>query len=301
MDGSSTPTSSDGEEHIQSLTEGLEGLAVSDEHVETIEIPLASDGEFFQILNKELSNLETLQKRERSRLTQQISKVGQEVSRLANKTTDKSKGDLYAWREIFRLYIESEIFFSTNELDHGARDAATAQKNLEKFSMAVGRQRSQLKLGRSGRQALEQFMLINIDLVRNLKFQDINRTAMNKILKKFDKRTALHAQLAWPRIMADAPYMAETMAKAVCFEVSEELLTVVPQLDDYLCPICTSISFKPIRLPCGHVFCIRCMILMQRSKQDRCPMCRDGNVMVASSCKSTRLSTLSPFLMLIIM
>lgn len=73
------------------------------------------------------------------------------------------------------------------------------------------------------------------------------------------------------------------MAKAVCFEISEKVLAVVPQLSDYLCPVCFNISYKPIRLRCGHVFCIRCMIIMQRAKSDHCPLCRGTVVMQADS------------------
>lgn len=75
--------------------------------------------------------------------------------------------------------------------------------------------------------------------------------------------------------------MSETMAKAVCSQVAQELVSIVPQLDDYLCPVCFSISYKPIRLTCGHVFCIRCMIQMQRSHAKHCPLCRGTAIMDA--------------------
>lgn len=39
--------------------------------------------------------------------------------------------------------------------------------------------------------------------------------------------------------------------------VGETILPIVPHIDDYECVICTSIAFKPIRLQCGHLFCIR--------------------------------------------
>lgn len=79
--------------------------------------------------------------------------------------------------------------------------------------------------------------------------------------------------------------LSENVAKAVCYQVSTELLPVVPQLDDYLCPVCFSISYRPIRLRCGHVFCIRCLVVMQRAKEDCCPLCRGKVVMEADSSK----------------
>lgn len=79
--------------------------------------------------------------------------------------------------------------------------------------------------------------------------------------------------------------MSENMAKAVCAQVSTEVIRIVPQLDEYLCPVCFSIAYKPIRLTCGHVYCIRCMIRMQQSKAKYCPLCRNDVIMDADSGK----------------
>jgi E3 ubiquitin-protein ligase BAH len=77
--------------------------------------------------------------------------------------------------------------------------------------------------------------------------------------------------------------MSETMAKAISAEISNEIIKIVPQIDDYLCPVCFSISYKPIRLKCGHIFCIRCVIRMQKEKKRLCPLCRNDVVMRADS------------------
>lgn len=255
--------------------------------LETVEIPLTSDSEFFQILKRELTSLDALQQREQKRLTEDVVRLGQEIERLSSKTTlskDKSRSDMYVWREIFRLYIESQVFFSTNERSSGSRSAISAQKHLQTFTDTLAKEKMVRNLKKPGREALEDFLSINISLLQNLKFQDINRTALSKIMKKFDKRTALRAQATvTPTILANEPFMATSVAKAVCFEISESLLNTIPQLSDYLCPICLTISFKPIRLRCNHVFCIRCLVVMQRARQDKCPMCRGGVVMEASS------------------
>lgn len=39
--------------------------------------------------------------------------------------------------------------------------------------------------------------------------------------------------------------------------IGENLLPIIPHIDDYACLICTNIAFKPIRLSCGHLFCVR--------------------------------------------
>ncbi len=102
---------------------------------------------------------------------------------------------------------------------------------------------------------------------------------------EFDKRTSLGAKETFPQLIQSDKIMSETMAKAVCSEISKEIVKIVPQLDDYLCPVCFSISYKPVRLTCGHVFCIRCMIKMQKAQDKFCPLCRNDVIMHADSGK----------------
>lgn len=100
---------------------------------------------------------------------------------------------------------------------------------------------------------------------------------------ELDKRTSLGARdMILPRLDVEV-FSPQTMAKYMCAQLSNEVLAIVPQLNDYLCPVCFSISYKPIRLRCRHVFCIRCMVVMQRSKQTHCPLCRGDVVMQADS------------------
>jgi E3 ubiquitin-protein ligase BAH len=40
------------------------------------------------------------------------------------------------------------------------------------------------------------------------------------------------------------------------------------------CPICMNIAWRPIRLVCGHVFCVRCLIKQQKKHMPNCPVCR---------------------------
>jgi E3 ubiquitin-protein ligase BAH len=81
---------------------------------------------------------------------------------------------MYRWRELFDLYLQAGVFFSTHELDRGRRDstAAAQQRGLKNL----------FKLPAS-HQALDRFIRINITLLRNLKFQEINQKAISKILK----------------------------------------------------------------------------------------------------------------------
>lgn len=54
-------------------------------------------------------------------------------------------------------------------------------------------------------------------------------------------------------------------------------MTIIPQPDDYSCPICQDIYWKPIRLACGHVFCVRCLVKAQARRVKNCPICRAEN------------------------
>ncbi len=48
-----------------------------------------------------------------------------------------TKSDLYAWREIFQLYVESEVFESMSERDRGERDLAETERRLSNFAERV--------------------------------------------------------------------------------------------------------------------------------------------------------------------
>lgn len=251
--------------------------------VQAIEIPLSSDYEFFRILRGSLTALHDLQKQEQQTLDRQVRALREDIIKVANSPFSRTQHTLYAWREIFRLYIEMQIFFSTNELAGGQRTAQAASDMLQKFQSALAKDTKVRKLKRDSRIALESFLRINADLLQNLKFQELNRIALTKILKKFDKQTALRARAALPRFASTDPFLAQGVAKVICQSISDELLTIVPQIDDYLCPICLNVAFKPVRLQCKHVFCIRCLVIMQRDRQKQCPLCREEVVLQATS------------------
>ncbi|KAK6364996.1 hypothetical protein LTS17_011692 [Exophiala oligosperma] len=256
---------------------------------QTIEIPLTSDSEFFQILKRELADLDRLQDSEQTQLQEEILKLGAQLRDLKSEKTKRSKQEIEIWRKIFELYAEAEIFMSSHEADAGARDAERAQLQYSNFNQSLKKQQKEVRrLGKDASAALERFLGINSNLIRLIKFQEINKTALSKIMKKFDKRTALHARSTVSDTLIKSPFMAQNLAKATCFTISQELLNIIPQLNDYLCPVCFNISYKPIRLKCGHIFCIRCMVVMQREEKDHCPLCRQPVVLEASSANVDR-------------
>ena len=254
-------------------------------NLETIEIPLTSDSEFFWILQRELRSLEKLQSKEKTSIESQITQLGTDLRELKLSHKKRSKEEIEAWRRIFELYNDAQIFRSSHEVDAGTRDVSHAQRQLQVFTKSLPSPASSKSktLGKDATVALDRFLKINLDLLRLMKFQEINRTAFTKILKKFDKQTALHAQSAVPDSLRSSSLVSSDLAKATCFTISQELLQIIPQISDYLCPVCFSISYKPVRLSCDHVFCIRCLIVLQREGKDACPMCRSDVVLSADS------------------
>lgn len=90
---------------------------------------------------------------------------------------------------------------------------------------------------------------------------------------------------AFPSAISSRKLLSGDIAKEVCARISDELVSIIPQVNDYLCPICYAIAYQPVRLDCQHVFCIRCSVKLQRRQEEYCPLCRARVVMDASASK----------------
>ncbi|CCF38529.1 hypothetical protein CH063_09592 [Colletotrichum higginsianum] len=259
------------------------GHAAPVEYFERIEVPLVFDSEFFGILQSDVNNLDALQAKEEKAMVTEIVALRQEVSHLT-KPSRLSKSDLARWRAIFELYLDAQVFFSTNEQDHGSRSSQTAAKQLQWFQEEITKRNlvKSFKIAES-REALVRFLRLNAVLLKNLQFQEINQVAIYKILKKFDKRTCLGVSKSFPVQVHSDKLLAGSVAKDICAQMSTDLVSVVPQINDYLCPICFAIAYRPVRLACRHVFCIRCIVKIQRRNEKHCPLCRADTVMKASA------------------
>ncbi|KAI0381052.1 SPX domain-containing protein [Hypomontagnella monticulosa] len=265
------------------LDSGSSYQVAESEEIQQIEVPLVFDGEFFDILQTDVSNLDALQVEEQDKLGKEITLLGQDIV-MATKPSKgrKARGDLEAWRGIFELYLDARIFFSNRENDHGARTSTQAVEQLRWFQDQVLSRKliHSLKLENS-RRAYTRFLNMNALLLQILKFQEINNLAVTKILKKFDKRTSLGVSRAFPVTIQSKHLLAGNVAKDLCAQMSNNLISVVPQLDDYLCPICFAVAYWPIRLDCQHIFCSRCLVKMSRKGERFCPLCRADVIMRA--------------------
>lgn len=275
------------EKQFVEIKEGEEGLELSPttshegEELVTINnneivILLKSDEKFFGMLNSELKNLDNLRLEEELNLLGLIEHLSEAVILFTNR-----RSDLYLWRELFKLYLDSEIFFRFNETSSSLLERAVEQikRNLDHFSSIVSRtevlQRMQK---RKSLTAYNEFVALNERLFKIIQFQSINSEALRKILKKFDKQTSFNVSSRFPALISDDHVFinGSSIAQKICFTMQNKLLRIIPQLEDYSCPICVSVAYKPIRLSCGHLFCVRCLVKMKQRQKTDCPICRSS-------------------------
>ncbi|KAI9052525.1 hypothetical protein LZ554_003868 [Drepanopeziza brunnea f. sp. 'monogermtubi'] len=257
------------------------------ENTQRVEIPLNFDSRFFELLQNDIVSLDKLQAKEQIILLDDIQALSRSLTRVAMPTKFPlfQHSDLYRWRELFELYLRANVFFSTSETDPGVRDYAKAKEQLQWFQAELGKRgiEAKFKLGES-RLSLARFVKINMDLLINLNFQEYNQNAIRKILKKFDKKTCLGAAGMFPNLFLAHTIMSGTIATAVCQQVTQDLIGIVPQVDDYTCPVCSDIHYRAVRLDCRHILCIRCTIVLQRVRYPRalCPICRSDTLLSAT-------------------
>ncbi|KAJ4473412.1 SPX domain-containing protein [Lentinula edodes] len=277
-------------------------------------IPLVKDSAFFELLSTALHNLSdrmsTLYTDFADTLETVSRKVGDSARPISSRNNSfhphsvlsnpgtisfpsrTNKSDLYSWREIFQLYVETEVFESSNEANAGALSIEESERRLKLFaervtSRGLGDKRK-LKLKQS-HEALESFLQMNMFILNVKKLEQANAEATRKILKKHAKRTALPippGQDYYARELALIPRSKanssiNSLPRLLVQALGETLLPIIPHVDDYACIICTNLAFKPIRLGCGHLFCVRCLVKMQKRGQGDCPMCRAPTVLIA--------------------
>ena len=182
-------------------------------------IPLASDVIFFNLLTAALAQLSAFHIQQQEAFTQSVTDLCRSISSTIQPDTSPtvvavpltpspmddaslsipqtstalvkpkfgqkvaSKKDLYAWREIFTLWIEHEIFESNAERDRGERSVEDAQARLQKFANEVVKRglgdRRTLK-GKKVRGAWDEFLRLNVLLLDIKRFQMANINAARK-------------------------------------------------------------------------------------------------------------------------
>ncbi|ODV80834.1 uncharacterized protein CANTADRAFT_47103 [Suhomyces tanzawaensis NRRL Y-17324] len=250
-----------------------------------IYILLNSDTKFFRMLNDELENLDKLKTSEESKLTTEVQNIASVITTLTDLKGWLKNSDMYKWRELFKIYLDSEVYFRYNETSNSAseRNSEQIKKNLSQFMANVEKSGILTTFkNKKSMYAYNQFLQMNFHLLKILQFQSINSEAFRKILKKFDKQTSLGVSARYPKLVSNDHIFIKgsSLAQSICFIMQSSILTLIPQIDDYTCPICTSVAFKPIKLQCGHLFCVRCLVKLKQQDKKNCPICRNQNAVV---------------------
>jgi hypothetical protein len=130
-----------------------------------VTINLEYDSEFFVLLNQALSSLNALLDTEKASFSAAVQSLAGTVS--ANTSSVKNQKDLYAWREVFSLWIEAQIFESERERDRGERPIAEVERRLDWFVDQIGRRKLAKKMkSKDSRKALERFVELNQELLQ---------------------------------------------------------------------------------------------------------------------------------------
>lgn len=244
-----------------------------------IYILLNSDNKFFQMLKDEVENINKLRDSEEHKLVDEVEHISDVVKTLTDPRKSVKRSDLYKWRQLFKIYLDSEVYFRYNDssISSVERSAEQIKKNFDSFIQNVEKS-GILDTFRNKKSlvAYSQFIEMNYHLLKVLAFQSLNTRAFTKILKKFDKQTSLGVSKKFPQLLTNDHIFTngESLARSICYVIQNSLLILVPQLEDYTCPICCMIAFKPIKLTCGHVFCVSCLVKLKQRDSTNCPMCR---------------------------
>lgn len=152
------------------------------QHRKEIFIPLNSDTEFLTLLAQALSSIAALQLAQKLQFATSVELLAREVSNVSSPSRPRT--DLYIWREIFSLWVESQIFESQREKDRGERSVEDAQEKLEWFVDQVAvRKLAKRMRHKESRAALEKFIKLNVDLLDMKRFQMANEEAARKIVR----------------------------------------------------------------------------------------------------------------------
>ncbi|KAK9323421.1 hypothetical protein V1517DRAFT_320229 [Lipomyces orientalis] len=249
----------------------------------TIDINFGPDSEGFHAHCLQLAFLDSLHLEQEKKLAEQVRYIARRLPRVASPL--QKRNDLYAWREIFKLYIDASIFFSSLEQDQGERSIGQAKEQLTSFMDQVQQMNLIDRLKSPESKALfKSFLMLNKSLLQSAEPQGHNHTAA---AKASHIQAELTTREMIPELCSELCFnnplrpISTSVVKSIHSTMTKQLLALIPQLDDYICPVCYLIAFKPVRLDCGHVFCIRCVVKLRRQHKYSCPICRQNVLLTA--------------------
>ncbi|ORX53358.1 hypothetical protein BCR36DRAFT_24993 [Piromyces finnis] len=237
--------------------------------MKSLKVLLEADAQFLNELAASLSQLSSFQEEYKKIFETKINIMANILSEVSS----PNMKDTYRWRELLALYCDSMIW------KYRGKDRAPDEviEQLKLFEIKAAKIGKKFKTKKS-QTLLKEFIQLNHDIVAIKRFYELNQTAVYKILKKHDKRTHLLASEGFPKFACDETFFKDNIVRSLVYQISSRLLTVIPNPEEYFCPICREISYKPIRLDCGHLFCLRCLMKAKRLNVRDCPICRKKDV-----------------------
>ncbi|ORX47636.1 hypothetical protein BCR36DRAFT_256505, partial [Piromyces finnis] len=178
------------------------------------------------------------------------------------------KLDTYPWRNLSRLYRETDLWTYNGKTTTWQQ----ATERLELFKTKSESITKKFKMEDS-KLVFDQFIKLNHDTIVLKQFYSINQTALYMILSNHDKDTKLNACEGLPCFVS-TDFFSDSINKCITYEITNDLLGIIPDPEKYSCPICQELAYKPIRLNCNHLFCLKCLIKAQKKNLDNCPVCR---------------------------
>ncbi|KAJ2617805.1 hypothetical protein H4S08_000185 [Coemansia sp. RSA 1365] len=243
-------------------------------------VRLKADQLFFDQLVQYIERIRQFEQKYTKAYNANVDHIGDELATV----TSPYKHDYQVWREIFRLYMDSDIWShsqgdcrSTSSAREGQERFGKFVKHIEAISL-VQRLRDPMSA-----RLLMSFYKLNMELAHMKLLQEMNEEATRKIIKKHDKRTHLVAKTQFPQLVT---IDTASLTRALIFTIYNDLVGVVPQIDDYLCPMCLNIAWRPLRLECAHLFCSRCIVKASRRHMFDCPICRSKNAVYKAGVKN---------------
>ncbi|KAJ1907930.1 hypothetical protein LPJ81_000424 [Coemansia sp. IMI 209127] len=255
----------------------IETKVVKDTEETQVTVRLEADQKFFDQLLNYINRMRSFEKTYIKQYTTNVVSLGSDLTTV----TSPFKHDFEIWREIFRLYIDANVWDHSEGDFRPAHSAKEGQDRFTRFTNHIENigLTKRLRDPHSAR-ILMSFYKLNIELSYLRLLQEMNEVATRKIIKKHDKRTHLIAKTQFPQIVN---IDATSLTRALIYTVYNDLVGVVPQIDDYLCPMCLNILWRPLRLACSHVFCSRCVVKASRRRIFDCPLCRSKKAIYNAS------------------
>lgn len=162
---------------------------------------------------------------------------------------------------------------------HDKRTALTASNDLREFMAQQERARTAAAVAAAG---VGLSGLVEVDVSGG----EVGLSLVQQPGNAVAKSAGTHPSLASLLPSSATGLLSESLPHILLSLMTTTLLPILPSLDDYSCAICTGVAWRPIRLNCSHLFCIRCLVKLQKKGKSDCPLCRFKDAVASADGKN---------------